>query len=138
MRRTLSLVFACVLLGLVTVASAAAESGVVVQKSWVSSGSGTPAVTVVKPGVVTRVYANFVWARAPKPGQGLRIQWIDPNGDVQAVWSGKTLSTDRRGDRLFSWIGAGVLAPKPGLWQATLSVGGVVRSTRAFRVAPSA
>lgn len=138
MRRTLSLAFACVLLGLVTVASVAAESGAVVQKSWVSRGSGTPAVTVVKPGSVTRLYANFVWARAPRPGQGLRIQWIDPDGDVQAVWSGKTLATDRKGDRLFSWIGAGVLAPKPGAWKATLSIAGVVRSTRAFSVAPSA
>ena len=135
MRRTLSLVFACVLLGLVSAATAAAESGAVVQKSWVSRGSGTPAVTVVKPGAVTRVYANFVWARAPKPGQRLRIQWIDPDGAVQAIWSGLTLATDRKGDRLFSWIGAGVLAPKPGTWKATLTIAGVVRSARTFRVA---
>ena len=50
---------------------------------------------------MTRVYANFVWARAPKPGQGLRIQWIDPDGAVQAVWSGRTLASDHAGDRLF-------------------------------------
>jgi hypothetical protein len=138
MRRTLSLAFACVLLGLVSVAGAAAESGAVVQKSWVSRGSGTPAVTTVTPGSLTRVYANFVWARAPKAGQPLRIQWIDPDGNVRAVWANKTLATDRKGDRLFSWIGAGVLAPKPGMWTAQLSVGGIVRSVRAFRVAQPA
>jgi hypothetical protein len=134
MRRTLSLVFACVLLGLVSTAGASGESGAVVQKSWVSQGSGTPALTVVKPGAVTRVYANFVWAKAPKPGQALRIQWLDPSGAVQAVWVNKTLATDRKGDRLFSWIGAGVLAPKPGIWKASLTIGGVVHSTRTFRV----
>jgi hypothetical protein len=138
MRRTLSLAFACVLLGLVSTAGASGESGAVVQKSWVSQGSGTPALTVVKPGAVTRVYANFVWAKAPKPGQALRIQWLDPSGAVQAVWVNKTLATDRKGDRLFSWIGAGVLAQQPGMWKAQLSVGGTVRSMRAFRVAQPA
>jgi hypothetical protein len=138
MRRTLSLVFACVLLGLVSVAVASAESGAIVQKSWVSQGAGAPAVTVVKPGSVTRVYANFVWAKAPKPGQALSIQWIDPSGAVQAVWTNKTLVTDRKGDRLFTWIGAGVLVPEPGIWKAQLSVGGIVRSVRAFRVAQPA
>ena len=138
MRRTLSLAFACVLLGLAAVATASAESGAVVQKSWVSRGSGTPALTIVTPGSLTRVYANFVWGRTPKAGQTLRIQWLDPDGTVRAAWANKTLASDRKGDRLFSWVGAGVLAANPGIWKAQLSVGGIVRSARSFRVAQPA
>jgi hypothetical protein len=129
---------ACVLLALVCVAGASAESSALVQKSWVSQGSGTPPVKLVEPGAVTRVYANFVWAKAPTAGQKLRIRWIDPSGAVRAVWSGRTLTTDRTGDRLYSWIDPAVLATAPGVWKAALAVGGIVRGTRDFAVAQPA
>ena len=54
----------------------------------------------------------------------LRIEWRDPAGALRAVWKDKTIKEDKKGTRLFAWIGAGVVKGKPGSWNAVLTVGG--------------
>ena len=78
-----------------------------VQKSWISTVSGGPQAKSFKISAVKRLYANFVWKTPAAAGQVLRIEWHDPSGTLRAVWNDKTIKDDKKGTRLYAWIGPG-------------------------------
>jgi hypothetical protein len=133
--RRLTLLTIC-LLALVTssgVAMAAGSKGVV-DKSWISTLSGGPQVKTFKAATVKRLYANFVWKKPAAAGQVLRIEWHDPSGTLRAVWSDKTIKDDKKGTRLYAWIGPAVVKGKPGAWTAVLTVGRTRVGQAKFRI----
>ncbi len=134
MRRVV-LAIAClfVITPTLAVAQAATSKGVVA-KSWISTTSGGVAATTFSAGKTKRLYANFTWKTPAKAGQKLAIEWHDPSGVMRAVWSSKTLSADKKGTRLFAWVGNGVVNGKLGSWTAVLTVGTTRVGTAKFRV----
>ncbi len=133
--RRIVLLTACllVLLSTVSVASAAGGKGTV-SRSWISKTSGGTSEKSFSVTKVKRLYANFVWKTPATAGQVLRIEWRDPSNALRAVWRNKTIKADRKGTRLYAWIGTGVVKSKPGSWQAVLTVGGTKISAHKFRV----
>jgi hypothetical protein len=113
------------------VASAAGGKGVV-QKSWISRSSGGKPEKSFKVAEVKRLYANFVWKTPAAAGQVLRIEWRDPDNALRAVWKDKTIKDDKKGTRLFAWVGPGVVKTKLGSWSALLIVGGKRVGTHKF------
>ena len=83
---------------------------------------------------VKKLYANFVWKVPAEPGQKLPIEWHDPAGALRAVWKNKTIKSDKKGTRLYAWIGSAVVKGKPGAWSAVLIVGGKQIGTSKFRI----
>ena len=67
-------------------------------------------------------------------GQVLRIEWRDPAGMLRAVWKDKTIKGDKKGTRLYAWIGNGLVKDTPGGWKAVLTVGGKPIGTAKFRI----
>jgi hypothetical protein len=115
-------------------ANAATPGKGTVDKSWISTSSGGDRQASFSVGKVKRLYANFVWKAPAKPGQVLRIEWHDPAGALRAVWKDKTIKDDKKGTRLYAWIGSGVVKGKLGSWTAVLMVGGTQISRSKFRV----
>ena len=83
---------------------------------------------------VKRLYANFTWKTPGRPVRTCAIEWHDPAGALRARWKDKTIKADKKGTRLFAWIGSGVVKGKLGSWKAVLTVGGKPISTHRFRV----
>jgi hypothetical protein len=81
-----------------------------------------------------RIYASFIWLRAPSAGQKLEIDWFGPLGTRIAVWKDKTLATDTAGTRLYSFISRKTIEHRPGQWRVALTVGGVERAAKTFTV----
>ena len=135
MRRLLLFVVLLALLTVANVADAGTQGGKgVVQRSWISVTSGGAVVTSVNPRSVQRVYVILSGARRLEPvrqcASGGRT-----SGNIRAVWTNRTLASDKRGTRLFAWIGRSQLKQSSGTWQAILTVGGVTRSVSSFRSA---
>jgi hypothetical protein len=116
-----------------SVAQAAGDKGSV-SKSWVSVSSGGQSEKSFSAAAVKKLYANFVWKVPAKPGQNLTIEWRDPDGVLRAVWKNKTIGTDKKGTRLYAWIGSGVVKGKLGSWSAVLTVAGTRIGMKKFRV----
>jgi hypothetical protein len=116
-----------------SVAQAAGDKGSV-SKSWVSRTSGGVSEKSFSATAVKKVYANFVWKVPAKPGQLLTIEWRDPANVLRAVWKNKTIKADKKGTRLYAWIGNGVLKGKLGSWSAVLTVGGTRIGMKKFHV----
>ena len=124
------------LLALVPVFSAAQAAGNKgsISKSWVSRSSGGAREKTFSAKGVKKLYANFVWKVPAKPGQDLSIEWRDPAGVLRAVWKNKTIKTDKKGTRLYAWIGSGVVKGKLGSWSAVLTVAGTRIGMKKFHV----
>jgi hypothetical protein len=116
-----------------SVAQAAGDKGSV-SRSWVSVSSGGTSEKSFSAATVKKLYANFVWKVPAKPGQLLTIEWHDPDGVLRAVWKNKTIATDKKGTRLYAWIGSGVVKGKLGSWSAVLTVAGTRIGMKKFRV----
>jgi hypothetical protein len=114
-------------------AQAAGDKGSI-SKSWVSRTSGGSSEKSFSATAVKKLYANFVWKQPAKPGQDLSIEWRDPAGVLRAVWKNKTIKSDKKGTRLYAWIGAGVVKGKPGSWSAVLTVAGTRIGMKKFHV----
>jgi hypothetical protein len=114
-------------------AQAAGDQGSV-SKSWVSRTSGGQSETKFSVAAVKKLYANFIWRVPAKPGQKLRIEWRDPAGALRAVWNNTTIKTDKKGTRLYAWVGASVVKGKLGTWTTVLTVAGTRISKRTFHV----
>ena len=114
-------------------AQAAGDKGSI-SKSWVSRTSGGSSEKSFSSAAVKKLYANFVWKVPAKPGQPLTIEWRDPGGVLRAVWKNKTIGTDKKGTRLYAWIGSGVVKGKPGSWSAVLTVAGTRIGMQKFHV----
>jgi hypothetical protein len=114
-------------------ALAAVGSGKV-EKSWISTTSGGDSKDSFSSSKVKRLYANFVWKTPAKVGQVLTIEWRDPDGTLRARWKDKTVKDDKKGTRLYAWIGQGVVKGKTGAWSAVLTVGGSRIGQRKFRI----
>jgi hypothetical protein len=135
MRRCLLCITLLASFSVTSVAVAGTRDGKgVVGRSWISVTSGGAAVTSVNPRSVQRVYVNFVWRTPPRVDQAVRIGWKDPSGAIRAVWTNRTVASDKKGTRLFTWI-RGSRLKQSGTWQAILTVGGVTRSVSSFRSA---
>ncbi|HET6174324.1 MAG TPA: hypothetical protein VFD90_17060 [Gaiellales bacterium] len=133
--RRLVLLLICLLALVPAVGSAQAAGGKgSVSKSWISRTSGGTRETSFSSVAVKKLYANFVWKVPAKPGLPLSIEWRDPAGTLRAVWTDKTIKSDKKGTRLYAWIGSGVVKGKPGTWHAVLNVGGTRVGTSLFRV----
>jgi hypothetical protein len=115
------------------VASAAGNKGVV-DSSWISQSSGGTRLTNIKAAQVKKLYANFVWKTPAKAGQVLAIEWRDPSHQLRARWKDKTLKADKKGTRLFAWIGPGVVKGHPGTWSAVLLVGNTKIGQTKFKI----
>lgn len=133
--RRLAVLTVC-LLALVPAFSAAqgADGQGSVSKSWVSRTSGGVSETSFSVASIKKLYANFVWKVPAAPGQKLRIEWRDPSGTLRAVWNNKTIKSDKRGTRLYAWVGADVVKGKPGTWSTVLTVAGTRISRRTFHI----
>jgi hypothetical protein len=134
--RRLTLLTVC-LLALATAsgtAIAAASGKGSVDRTWISETSGGKPVTSFKVARVKHLYANFTWKVPATAGQILRIEWHDPSGSLRAVWKDKTIKADKKGTRLFAWIGNGVVKGKLGGWKAVLTVAGKPVGTAKFRI----
>jgi hypothetical protein len=116
-----------------SVAQAAGDKGSV-SRSWVSRTSGGASEKSFSATAVKKLYANFVWKIPAKPGQHLTIEWRDPANVVRAVWNNKTIKTDKKGTRLYAWIGNGVVKGKFGSWSAVLTVGGTRIGMKKFHI----
>jgi hypothetical protein len=114
-------------------AQAAGSKGTV-KKSWISRTSGGSAEKSFSAKGVKRLYANFVWKVPAKAGQALKIEWHDPSGTLSAVWTSKTLKTDKEDTRLYAWVGPKVFKGKAGTWHAWLLVGGKRIGASKFRI----
>ena len=134
--RLLALLTVClvVLVPSLGVASAAGNQGVV-DKSWISTTSGGASAKKFKAASVKKLYANFTWKTPAKAGQVLAIEWHDPAGTLRARWKDKTIKDDKKGTRLFAWVGPGVVKGHPGSWTAVLTVGGKKVSQSKFTIA---
>jgi hypothetical protein len=106
-----------------------------VARSWASAARNAPPRTVFHV-AATHIIANFVWKRVPTPGQKLLITWRRPDHTKAAVWTNRTIATDRPGTRLYAMLTHALFANTPGRWLAVLSVGGRPRGTVQIRIAP--
>ena len=133
--RRLSLLTVCLfaLCTAFSTANAATSKGSV-EKTWISTTSGGKTQTTFKASAVKRLYANFTWKVPAAAGQVLRIEWHDPAGTLRAVWKDKTIKGDKKGTRLYAWIGNGLVKDAPGRWKAVLTVGGKPIGTATFRI----
>ena len=133
--RRLALLSVC-LLALVPAFATAFAAGPkgTIDKSWISTTSGGDRKASFSSAKVTRLYANFTWKNPAKPGQVLRIEWHDPAGALRAVWKATTIKEDKKGTRLYSWIGNGVVKGKLGSWSAVLTVGGTQIGRSKFKI----
>src|SRR4051794_29428631 len=105
MRRLVVLaVFLLALVPAFSVAHAAGGKGTV-SRSWISTSSGGRSVKTFSVAKTKRLYANFVWKTPAKAGQVLKIEWRDPSNALRAVWTDKTIKADKKGTRLYAWIG---------------------------------
>jgi hypothetical protein len=116
-----------------SVAQAAGSQGSI-SKSWVSRTSGGASEKKFSAAAVKKLYANFIWKVPAKAGQDLAIEWRDPAGVLRAVWKNKTIKTDKKGTRLYAWIGSGVVKNKPGSWSAVLTVGTTPIGRKKFQI----
>jgi hypothetical protein len=116
-----------------SVAQAAGDKGSV-SKSWVSLTSGGASEKSISAAAAKKLYANFIWKVPAKAGQDLTIEWRDPANVLRAVWKNRTIKTDKKGTRLYAWIGSGVVKGKPGSWSAVLTVGGTRIGMKKFHV----
>src|ERR1700712_3913350 len=133
--RRLTLLIACLLAVAIAVpAAGAATSKGSIQKTWISTTSGGKTSTSFKASAVKRLYANFTWKVPAAAGQVLRIEWHDPSGTLRAVWKDKTIKNDKKGTRLFAWIGNAVVKPSRGGGKAGLPGGGKPIGTAKFRI----
>jgi hypothetical protein len=114
-------------------AAAATRKGSI-DKTWISTTSGGKPATTFKVSAVKRLYANFTWKVPASAGQVLRIEWHDPTGSLRAVWKDKTINGDKKGTRLYAWIGNAVVKGSLGGWKAVLVVGGKPIGTAKFRI----
>jgi hypothetical protein len=105
-----------------------------VSRSWISTTSGGTSAKQFSVAKVKRLFANFTWKTPATPGQVLAIEWRDPANALRARWKDKTIKADKKGTRLYAWIGPGILKGKAGSWKAVLTVGGKAISTSRFRV----
>jgi hypothetical protein len=131
--RRLALLTVCLLVLVPVVASAAGSKGTVAS-SYISRTSGGKHETSFKSGGVKKLYANFVWKTPAAAGQKLRIEWHDPAGALRAVWEDKTIKDDKKGTRLYAWVGPGIVKGKLGQWTAMLLVGGTKISISKFKI----
>ena len=97
----------------------------------VKSGSSTPQ-KVIAARLGRRIYANFYVKRPFKSGLPLKIEWLDPQGNLRARWKDKTQAGDRKGTRLYAFITASIYHGLPGRWSVRLTVGSVVKSQHRF------
>ena len=68
-----------------------------------------------RPARSSSLYANFIWKTPATPRSGSsRIEWHDPAGALRARWKDKTIKADKKGTRLYAWIGSGVVKGKAG------------------------
>ena len=133
--RRLTLLSVCLFALLIAAGSAGAATGKgSVDKTWISTTSGGKTATSFKVSTVKRLYANFTWKVPAAAGQVLRIEWHDPSGTLRAVWKDKTIKGDKKGTRLYAWIGNGVVKGSLGGWKAILVVGGKPIGTAKFRI----
>src|SRR5215213_1095228 len=112
----------------------AADSKGSIQRSWISTTSGGKAESQFSAAKVKRLYANFTWKTPATPRQVLAIEWRDPAGQLRARWKDKTIAADKKGTRLYAWVGSGLVKGKTGWWRAVLTVGGKAISSHRFRV----
>jgi hypothetical protein len=134
MRRLTPLIACLLVLSIAVPAAGAATSKGSVAKTWISTTSGGKTATKFKASAVKRLYANFTWKVPAAAGQVLRIEWHDPSGALRAVWKDKTIKGDKKGTRLYAWIGNGVVKTSLGGWKAILTVGGKPIGTAKFRI----
>jgi hypothetical protein len=134
MRRLVVLMVCLLALVPAFVTAQAAGSKGTVSKSWISRTSGGASENSFSATAVKKLYANFVWKAPAKAGQDLTIEWRDPAGVLRAVWKDKTITSDKKGTRLYAWIGSGVVKGKLGAWSAVLTVGGTRISMKKFHV----
>jgi hypothetical protein len=126
-------VAAAALLVPASLAPAAGPSAGTISRGWMSARQHGAAFTIVPAGTKTLI-ANFVWKTPPSPGQALAISWVGPNGQRRAVWTNRTLKSDRPGTRLWTSIGRNVFSSASGTWRVKLLVGKKVRGTLTFQV----
>jgi len=115
-------------------AASAADSKGSIQRSWISTTSGGKAESQFSAAKVKRLYANFTWKTPATPNQVLTIEWRDPAGALRARWKDQTIKDDKKGTRLFAWVGSGLVKGKTGWWRAVLTVAGKPISSHRFRV----
>jgi hypothetical protein len=133
--RRLTLLIACILAFSIAVpAAGAATSKGSIAKTWISRTSGGKTEKTFKASGVKRLYANFTWKVPAAAGQVLRIEWHDPSGTLRAVWKDKTIAKDKKGTRLYAWIGNALVKTSLGGWRAVLTVGGKPIGTAKFRI----
>jgi hypothetical protein len=133
--RRLAVLTVCLLVLVPAFSSAqAAGSKGSVSKSWISRTSGGASEKSFSATAVKKLYANFVWKVPAKPGLPLTIEWRDPNGALRAVWKNRTIKSDKKGTRLYAWIGTGVVKGRPGSWSAVLTVAGTRIGMKKFHV----
>jgi hypothetical protein len=133
--RRFAVLTVCLLAFVPAIDSALAADGKgAVSRSWISTTSGGTSAGSFSAAKVKRLYANFVWKTPATAGQVLRIEWHDPAGALRAVWKDKTIKDDKRGTRLFAWIGSGLVKGTLGSWSAVLTVGGTQISKHKFRI----
>ena len=132
--RRLTLLIACLLALAVASGAGAATNKGSVDRTWISTTSGGKTATKFRVASVKRLYANFTWKVPASAGQELRIEWHDPSGSLRALWKDKTIKGDKKGTRLYAWIGSGVVKGSLGGWKAVLLVGGKPIGTAKFRI----
>jgi hypothetical protein len=133
--RRLTLLTVCLFALVIASGSAnAATSKGSIDKTWISTTSGGKTGTTFKVSTVKRLYANFTWKVPASAGQELRIEWHDPSGSLRALWKDKTIKGDKKGTRLYAWIGSGLVKGALGGWRAVLLVGGKPIGTAKFRI----
>jgi hypothetical protein len=132
--RRLAVLAVCLLALAPAFDAAAADRKGSIARSWISTTSGGSAASQFSATKVKRLYANFTWKTPATAGQVLTIEWRDPAGELRARWKDKTIKDDKKGTRLFAWVGSGLVKGKTGSWRAVLSVGGKPISSHRFRV----
>ena len=132
--RRLAILSVCLLALVPAFDAAAATSKGTVERSWISTTSGGASGKQFSAGKVKRLYANFTWKTPATPGQDLAIEWHDPAGALRERWKDKTIKADKKGTRLYAWIGNGLVKDAPGRWKAVLTVGGKPIGTATFRI----
>ncbi len=112
-------------------AAAPADGSIDHSTITVKSGS-SPSQKVIAARLGRRIYANFFVKRPFKSGLPLKIEWLDPQGNLRARWKDKTQPGDLKGTRLYAFITAAIYHGLPGRWSVRLSVGSVVKSQHRF------
>ncbi|MDX6620691.1 MAG: hypothetical protein QOK36_3077 [Gaiellales bacterium] len=133
--RRMTLLIACLAaLAVASGSAGAATNKGSVERTWISTTSGGKTATKFRAASVKRLYANFTWKVPASAGQELRIEWHDPSGSLRALWKDKTIKGDKKGTRLYAWIGSGLVKGALGGWRAVLLVGGKPIGTAKFRI----